>query len=336
MWMHVLRNALIPIITNVMALSARRCCVGSFLIERFFSIPGHRPRGHPGRRAQRLPGDQGDHRLRRDRHHARQPAGRPAVQGGRPAGAAQVRAAMATTSRDAARRRAPRESRTRSPGLWALAWRRLRRDRVGMVSLAIVVAFFADDARCPALGLVAQRLVDGDGRHLRAADVPRRRRRGRHAGAPAAQPGRSPRTPRTSRSDRRCHRRARDAATAGARPAARSRPLADVMTDITLDAPLRRGASTRRCAADTAPRRPADGRERAATLPFGGDKWGRDVLAEDDQGLGDVDLRRPRRGAARDASSAPCSARSPATTAAGSTTSSTGSTTSSPRSPTCC
>jgi peptide/nickel transport system permease protein len=28
-----------------------------------------------------------------------------------------------------------------SPGLWALAWRRLRSDRVAMVSLAIVAAF---------------------------------------------------------------------------------------------------------------------------------------------------------------------------------------------------
>src|SRR6202049_2073494 len=28
-----------------------------------------------------------------------------------------------------------------SPGLWALAWRRLRADRVAMVSLAIVAAF---------------------------------------------------------------------------------------------------------------------------------------------------------------------------------------------------
>jgi len=30
-----------------------------------------------------------------------------------------------------------------SPGLWTLAWRRLKADRVGMVSLAIVVAFLA-------------------------------------------------------------------------------------------------------------------------------------------------------------------------------------------------
>ena len=28
-----------------------------------------------------------------------------------------------------------------SPGLWTLAWRRLRRDRLGVVSLAIVIAF---------------------------------------------------------------------------------------------------------------------------------------------------------------------------------------------------
>ena len=30
-----------------------------------------------------------------------------------------------------------------SPGLWTLAWRRLKADRVGMVSLAIVLAFIA-------------------------------------------------------------------------------------------------------------------------------------------------------------------------------------------------
>ena len=30
-----------------------------------------------------------------------------------------------------------------SPGLWALAWRRLRADKVAMVSLAVVAAFLA-------------------------------------------------------------------------------------------------------------------------------------------------------------------------------------------------
>jgi len=39
MWVHVLRNASIPIITHLMA-AAPALLLGSFLIERFFSIPG--------------------------------------------------------------------------------------------------------------------------------------------------------------------------------------------------------------------------------------------------------------------------------------------------------
>ena len=39
MWVHVLRNASIPIITHVMA-ALPGLLIGSFLIERFFSIPG--------------------------------------------------------------------------------------------------------------------------------------------------------------------------------------------------------------------------------------------------------------------------------------------------------
>jgi peptide/nickel transport system permease protein len=39
MWVHVLRNASIPIITNVMA-SLPGLLIGAFLVERFFSIPG--------------------------------------------------------------------------------------------------------------------------------------------------------------------------------------------------------------------------------------------------------------------------------------------------------
>ncbi len=39
MWLHVLRNASIPIITNLMA-SLPGLLLGAFLIERFFSIPG--------------------------------------------------------------------------------------------------------------------------------------------------------------------------------------------------------------------------------------------------------------------------------------------------------
>ena len=39
MWLHVLRNAAIPIITNVM-MQIPGLLAGAFLIERFFSIPG--------------------------------------------------------------------------------------------------------------------------------------------------------------------------------------------------------------------------------------------------------------------------------------------------------
>ena len=40
---------------------------------------------------------------------------------------------------------------TVSPGLWTLAWRRLRADRVGMVSLVIVAAFIGAAASPAAL-----------------------------------------------------------------------------------------------------------------------------------------------------------------------------------------
>ena len=39
LWVHVLRNAAIPIITNVMS-NLPALLIGAFLIERFFSIPG--------------------------------------------------------------------------------------------------------------------------------------------------------------------------------------------------------------------------------------------------------------------------------------------------------
>jgi peptide/nickel transport system permease protein len=39
LWVHVLRNAAIPIITHVMS-NLPALLIGAFLIERFFSIPG--------------------------------------------------------------------------------------------------------------------------------------------------------------------------------------------------------------------------------------------------------------------------------------------------------
>ena len=35
----------------------------------------------------------------------------------------------------------PPPARKESPGLWTLAWRRLRNDRVGMIALVVVVIF---------------------------------------------------------------------------------------------------------------------------------------------------------------------------------------------------
>jgi peptide/nickel transport system permease protein len=118
MWIHVLRNASIPIITFLMA-ELPGLLLGSFLIERFFSIPGigrevilavSDPRG----RALGLSGDQGDHRVRGVRDDRHQPARGSDLQGSRPARAAQVTGAQdghrpcrATRPRAAARPRDP-------------------------------------------------------------------------------------------------------------------------------------------------------------------------------------------------------------------------------------
>ncbi|HTE15496.1 MAG TPA: ABC transporter permease [Burkholderiales bacterium] len=123
-----------------------------------------------------------------------------------------------------------------SPGLWALAWRRLRRDRVGMVSLVVVCAYLVVVAAA-ALGWIA-------------ADWPR------EVGVNYAPPGfagadapppQGSLTPLPT-------------AAAADEPGIVD-PLADVLAE------LRKGLAA-------AP----DAQARAATLPLGGDKWGRDVL----------------------------------------------------------
>jgi peptide/nickel transport system permease protein len=159
-----------------------------------------------------------------------------------------------------------------SPGLWALAWRRLRSDRVAMVSLAIVVAFLVMIV-LSATGLIAKDWAREEGVNYAPptfvgpdAAAPG----GPVPGAPAAaapgatdnesdvqivdpladalaaikagatRPGEAPPVPDTKSVD----------------------PLADVMADIKA-----KGAGRTDAVA-----------ARAATLPFGGDKWGRDVL----------------------------------------------------------
>ena len=180
--------------------------------------------------------------------------------------------------RDAARPAAREIPHTVSPGLWTLAWRRLRSDRVGMVSLAIVAAFIvmmilsglgliaADwnrevgvnyapptflGAEAAASAPAATTMTEGasGGTQYKSnivdpiGDVVEALRNGRTPPAPgAAQPpgGTAPSTEEKSVD-----------------------PLADVMADIRAGKGV--GAE-------------AKVEERRATLPFGGDKWGRDVI----------------------------------------------------------
>ena len=128
---------------------------------------------------------------------------------------------------------------TVSPGLWALAWKRLKSDYVGMVSLAIVALFIAMMI-ASGTGLIAGDWAKETGVNYAppsfiGADI--------EAGTPAA-----PVTPTA--------------------PAVEYKsevvdPLADVLADIRKDAKGKRD--------DIA-------EARAPTLPLGGDKWGRDVL----------------------------------------------------------
>ena len=125
-----------------------------------------------------------------------------------------------------------------SPGLWTLAWRRLRRDRVGTVSFVVVV-FFVVLALASAVGLVASDW-------------------GTEAGVNYAPPG-------FLGPDR-------VADPAAVTPTGPSRDTA--VDDTGIEDPLAAElAEIRKQIAGT-----AASESRTATLPFGGDKWGRDVL----------------------------------------------------------
>jgi peptide/nickel transport system permease protein len=159
-----------------------------------------------------------------------------------------------------------------SPGLWALAWKRLKSDHVGMVSLAIVAAFVVMMI-ASGLGLVARDWAKETGVNYAppsfiGADI--------EGGAPAAPAG--PATPAVEYKTEvvdpladvlaEIRGEKKPAGADAAAPAAGESgksvdPLADVMADIRKDA---------KSAA------PEAAEARAPTLPFGGDKWGRDVL----------------------------------------------------------
>ena len=161
---------------------------------------------------------------------------------------------------------------TVSPGLWALAWKRMKSDHVGMVSLAIVAAFLVLMV-LSGTGLVARDWNRETGVNYAppsfiGADI--------EAGAPAA-PETQPSAPipaseyKSSVVDPLADvlaeirgEKPAAGAPAGGDEAKTVDPLADVMADI------RAGAK--------AGAKPEVAEARAATLPFGGDKWGRDVV----------------------------------------------------------
>ena len=161
-----------------------------------------------------------------------------------------------------------------SPGLWTLAWRRLRADRVGMVSLAIVAAFLLMMA-LSAAGLIARDWSKEVGVNYAPPSFIGADEASGTPAAPAAAP--EPAAPSTEWKTQIVDPLADVIAELkGAKPAAAPPPsggtegksvdpLADVMADI------RAGKGTTAAA-------PAEARR--ATLPFGGDKWGRDVIAK--------------------------------------------------------
>lgn len=167
-----------------------------------------------------------------------------------------------------------------SPGLWALAWKRLRTDRVGMVSLAVVVVFLILSV-LSALGFIAGDWSKEVGVNYAApsflgADI--------EAGTPAAVDAAKPAAiPPVEYESRIVDPLAEDLAAiraemapdkgqpggAGGTSDASIDPLADVMADIKAESAGKTGSAAKATVGTEA---------RAPTLPFGGDKWGRDVL----------------------------------------------------------
>jgi peptide/nickel transport system permease protein len=172
---------------------------------------------------------------------------------------------------------APREiPHTVSPSLWILAWRRLKQDRVAMVSMAIVGAFLV------MILLSATGLIAGDWSREVGVNYAPPTFMGPDAssetGAPAAQSAAAQGDTLASTYHStivdpladvlaQIRGEAKPAAPPGkgadaTAPDASVDPLADVMADI------RAGKGVTATVAEA----------RAATLPFGGDKWGRDIL----------------------------------------------------------
>ena len=207
----------------------------------------------------------------------------------------------------AARREIPH---TVSPGLWTLAWRRLKTDSVAMVSLAIVVAFVGLMI-LSALGVVARDWAREVGVNyapptfVGADAAPTTPDGTNKVDEPAVPSGPTPGSAFDSTvvdpiGDVLAELKGGGKAEAPAAPAAGGfvDPLADVMKEIqsakgaAAPAPAAEGKSVDPLAdvmkdIEAGKRAPAGGpvaattpAERRATLPFGADKWGRDVIAK--------------------------------------------------------
>ena len=161
---------------------------------------------------------------------------------------------------------------TISPGLWTLAWRRLKTDYVGMVSLAIV-ALFVLMMILSGFGLIAGDWSREVGVNYAPPSFLGADYEGGTPAAPGAPPVQEP--PATEYKSQivdpigdviaqlKSGRTEKRQAPAEQAPEEKSvDPLADIMAEI-------RGGRAKTEA-------PVE--ERKATLPLGGDKWGRDVL----------------------------------------------------------
>jgi len=163
---------------------------------------------------------------------------------------------------------------TVSPGLWTLAWRRLKSDKVGMVSLVIVLLYLVMVV-LSALGLIAKDWQKEVGVNYAPPSF-------LGAEAVVAAPGTTPNAPAAGAApsapayqstivdpigDVIAKLRAGKLPAGGLSPETTEEqsvdPLAKVMAEIRADQKLAKAEKHE---------------TRLATLPFGGDKWGRDVL----------------------------------------------------------
>jgi peptide/nickel transport system permease protein len=180
---------------------------------------------------------------------------------------------------------------TVSPGLWTLAWRRLRSDHVGMVSLVIVAAFIV------MMILSGVGLIAGDRNRevgvnyapptFVGAEAP--------AAAPAAMTMSEGATPaneyqsnivdpigdvikaikNAEKAAEKSAKSVRSESQSAASPPTTSTPPTTSSEEKSVDPLAAIMADIRAGKGVTAEAKPE---ERKATLPFGGDKWGRDVL----------------------------------------------------------